>query len=149
MTQKLRQKLCNTRRQISPFAWTRKKVVHSYFGGMRACTQCRDDFNGDASTWSPCTSAGGSRPVIQGSPDRPRRRVSRASSSTVHNMHACNHTKNFISDMSHFWMDAKYLIMANTQAPVEIWKCDGRAAVFALESINEDDGESIWTQRNQ
>ena len=59
-----------------------------------------------------------------------------------------NHTKNFISDMSHFWMDAKYLIMANTQAPVEIWNCDGRAAVFAL-IINEDDGESIWTQRNQ
>jgi hypothetical protein len=29
-------------------------------------------------------------------------------------------------------MDAKYLIMANTQAPVGIWICDGRVRVFAL-----------------
>ena len=30
------------------------------------------------------------------------------------NMHACNHTKKFISYKSHLAMDAKYIIMART-----------------------------------
>jgi hypothetical protein len=32
-------------------------------------------------------------------------------------MHACTHTKKFISYKSHFAMDAKYLIMANAVMP--------------------------------
>ena len=44
-------------------------------------------------------------------------------------MHACNQTKKFISYLSHLAMDAKYIIMANTDALVGPWKCDGAEPV--------------------
>jgi hypothetical protein len=51
------------------------------------------------------------------------------------NMHACNHTKKFISYKSHFTMDAKYLIMANAVMPAGMQKCDGAKPVSA--AINQ------------
>jgi hypothetical protein len=51
------------------------------------------------------------------------------------NMHACNHTKKFISYKSHFAMDAKYLIMANAVMPVGLRMCDEAKPVFA--AINQ------------
>jgi hypothetical protein len=107
-------------------------MVHSYSGRMHACTQCLRGINGVLPARSEC-----SLPADHEARDPRESGRARTSSkprlvASGHKMHACNHTKNFISDMSHLWVDAKYLIMANTQAPVEIWNCDGRAAVFAL-----------------
>ncbi len=107
-------------------------MVHSYFGGVCACTQCSRSIDGVLPTRSLCSlraDRGACNPRESG---RATTLSKPALVDDGHNMHACNHTKNFISDMSHQLMDAKYLIMANTQAPVEIWNCDGRAAVFAL-----------------
>ena len=62
-------------------------------------------------------------------------------------MHACNHTKKFISYKSHFAMDAKYLIMANTVMPALDAKVRRGKAGFPQQSINDDDGEAIWKQQ--
>jgi hypothetical protein len=119
------------RRQISPFAQSGKNMVHSYFGRVRACMGRQYGSDGVLPIRSECSV----RADRQACYPREAARATTTSKPGLviggYNMHACNHTKNFISDMSHFWMDAKYLIMANTQAPVGIWICDGRVAVFA------------------
>ena len=39
-------------------------MVHSYFGGMRACMQCRHDIDGVQSSLVSMQSAGGSRGLL-------------------------------------------------------------------------------------
>jgi hypothetical protein len=56
-------------------------------------------------------------------------------------MHACNYTKKFISDESHFSLDAKYLIMANAAMPVGLPGADAVKPVLAAINFLE----SLWS----
>ena len=119
----------STRRQISPVSWANLPIAVSYSGRMRACAWCRPHDQERGSTRHQLLNEP-RIPTI--APIRTSHRpigAPRVPIGTVH-MHACNHTKKFISYKSHCAVDAKYLIMANAVTAVGPWKCDGLHADF-------------------
>jgi hypothetical protein len=59
------------------------------------------------------------------------------SSTTTRNMHACSHSKKFISYKSHFAVDTKYLIMANEVLAAENGKSRLASAFFCRTQQNQ------------
>ena len=135
MIQSLRRLVEGDRRQISPLPFGESGTFRSLFGYEHACTHASDVFRDvprAAAQCGRCQDLGAgysSQSLTATLANEP------GVTGDAHDMHACNHTKKFLSYKSHFAMDAKYLIMANTEMSVGKWKCDGAEPVAA--AINQ------------
>jgi hypothetical protein len=135
MIQTRRRQVYGTRRQISPISVGEIGVSLSLFGETRACMHWLGRVGDLLTTATACGRCADLRACNSSESLRWTTAGEPGITGDAHNMHACNHTKKFISYKSHFAMDAKYLIMANAVMPVGLRMCDEAKPVFA--AINQ------------